>query len=154
MFNVIYKLISFSFIFAFRINIFCLHIFIHFRINIFVYIFLYISEYIFFCFINVPLHVVQIFDEKFECSKACLTSFLPSTLHLSFNYYWQKTAKEFRLLRVGVANIIKKAGVIYKDTIVVYSECSLSQPYNKKIAKGVKKCVIEKNWNLMTMIMF
>ena len=87
MFNVIYKLISFSFIFAFRINIFCLHIFIHFRINIFVYIFLYISEYIFFCFINVPLHVVQIFDEKFECSKACLTSFLPSTLHLSKYHY-------------------------------------------------------------------
>ena len=89
MFNVIYKLISFSFIFAFRINIFCLHIFIHFRINIFVYIFLYISEYIFFCFINVPLHVVQIFDEKFECSKACLTSFLPSTLHLSKYHYFR-----------------------------------------------------------------
>ena len=65
-------------------------------------------------------------------------------LKTSFTSKAHKTAKEFRLLRVGVASIIKKAGVIYKDIIVLYAECSLSQSYNKKIAKGVKKCVFEK----------
>ena len=64
-------------------------------------------------------------------------------LKTSFTPKAHKTAKEFLLLRFGVACIIKKAGVIYKDIIVLYSECSLPQPYNKKIAKGVKKCVIE-----------
>ena len=119
----IFYLYHIFFIFKFIFSLY--HIF-------FISYFLYIQIYIF--FISYFLYIIFSLYHIFVIFK----------LKTSFTSKAHKTAKEFRLLRIGVANIIKKAGVIYKDIIVVYSECSLTQAYNKRIAKGVKKCVIDK----------